>query len=177
MYHLTKVPTIVRRGDTFIPEGDSHAWREYQQWLAAGNTPEPAPGSDMASKISEAVLRIDAEADAITRDVVGERLAEYQKAEKEAQAFKDAGYLGTAPPSVKAWQDAKAAAGIAWTAQQAADDILATAAQWQSASNAIRAERLLRKERARAAATVAAVDAELQAWSVFVSNMRNQLGV
>jgi hypothetical protein len=126
---------------------------------------------------TKATLRIDAEADAIRKAVMGERATEYQKAEKHAEKFKSDGYTGTVPPGVKSWLDAKNAVGAGWTAQQAADDILVTAATLNSAEDAIRAARLLRKEQAKAAADVAGVDTALAAWAVFVVAIKSQLGL
>ena len=53
----------------------------------------------------------------------------------------DGGYIGDpAPASVASWATAKG-----MTAQQAADDINATAAAWRTAQAAIRAARLLER--------------------------------
>jgi hypothetical protein len=126
---------------------------------------------------AKAALKIDADADAIRRAVLGERATEYQKAQKHAEKFKADGYVGNVPPGVKSWLDAKNAVGANWTAQQAADDILTTAASLDGAEDAIRAARLLRKEQAKAAADVAAVDTALAAWGVFVAAIKSQLGL
>ena len=119
-----------------------------------------------------AIAKIDADTDAINTAVVGSRAQEYELAEKHAQAYKDAGYTGTVPSSVQSWATAKT-----WTATQAADDILATAAQWRGAQAAIRAARLLRKEQVRNAADTAGITAAMTAWAGFVAYMRGQLGV
>ena len=44
-YQLTQGDAILRLEDsTFIPRDDRNTdYQEYQQWLAAGNTPLPAP--------------------------------------------------------------------------------------------------------------------------------------
>ncbi len=119
-----------------------------------------------------AVLRIDADADAIYGAVIGNRGEEYRTAESEASAFIAGGYTGDAPPSVAGWATAKG-----WTAQQAADDIAATAAAWRGAQAAIRAQRLLRKEQVRSAADSAALDTALAAWGGFAAAVRQQLGL
>lgn len=115
------------------------------------------------------IKQIDADADAIYRDVQGNRGNEYALAESDATAFKAAGYTGTAPSSVQSWATAKGQ-----TATWAADDILSTATAWRAAMSAIRANRLARKEQARTATDLAPVAA---AWTAFVVGIRSALGV
>lgn len=67
--------------------------------------------------------------------------AEYEQAERDATAFKAAGYAGAVPGSVSVWATAKG-----WTARQAADDILAAAAMLRAKLLQIRAVRLAGKE-------------------------------
>ena len=132
----------------------------------------PAPAYDLAAARSALVVQIDRDADAIYAAVIGNRTTEYQMAEADAQAFKDAGYTGIVPASVQCWADVKVQ-----TAQWAADDILTTASAWISAQGAIRANRLARKEDARNAADEAAVAAVVNQWTAFVATIRAQLGV
>lgn len=84
---------------------------------------------------------IDAAADAARRAVAGDplRAVEYDRAASQAKAFADAGYQGEMPPMVAAW----AISGR--TAQQAADDILREAAQYNGALVQLRATRLQAK--------------------------------
>lgn len=150
------------------------------QWVRQWEVLALSPG-EVASALSTATralaLRIDAEADAIRNAVLGGRTTEYQAAEADALAFKAAGYAGPVPPGVKSWLDAKTAVGAGWTAQQCADDILATAASWRSAEAAIRSNRLLRKLQAEAATTQAGIDAADAAWGVFTAAVKVRLGV
>lgn len=118
-----------------------------------------------------ALKGIDADVDAIYSALIGNRQAEYDTAEREAQAYKDAGYSGTVPASVQAWETAKK-----WTAKQAADDILAASAAWRAAQADIRANRLARKEDVRNAKDPAAVEAVMTTWAAYVEKTRTALG-
>jgi hypothetical protein len=137
----------------------------------------------LADAINVATLRIDADADAIRDAVLGGRTAEYQKAMSDAQAFQSAGFAGTVPAGVQSWLDAKTAAGakdangVAWTAQDAAQDILNTGGAWSSAQDSIRAARLLRKELTKIAATGADIATQMAAWNSFVAFIRPRLGL
>jgi len=128
--------------------------------------------SALPQKIQGLIAKIDADTDSLYAAVVGNRAAEYTVAETEATAYAGAGYTGTVPASVASWATAKG-----WTAQQAADDINATAAAWRTAQAAIRAARLLRKEQARTAADLAALATTRAQWAGFVAAIREQLGV
>jgi hypothetical protein len=159
-----------------------------QGWeVLAERPPEPAPTRDALA----AALRIDAEADAIRNAVLGGRTTEYQDAYADALAFKAAGYASDpVPTGVKTWYDAKTSVGAGWTAQQCADDIIATGASWKAAQDAIRAARLLRKLQIVAAgeqivsattladltAAVANFDAALAGWNAFVVAIKTELG-
>lgn len=141
-------------------------------------TPEEIADFDAARAVplerlqTEAAMRIDRDVDLIYAAVIGNRQAEYEAAEREAQAYHDAGYEGDVPPLVQAWATAKA-----WTGQQAADDILAQAVAWRGAQAQIRAARLGRKEQVRMASNAAGVDAAMMAWTAFVAAARAQLGI
>lgn len=151
---ITKTPDVV--------EGDEYDGASFKH--------PPAPAlSDIKANV---IRSIDADVDAIYAAVIGNRQAEYDLAEKDAQAYKAAGYAGTVPASVQAWADAKKQ-----TAKWAADDILATSANWRTLQADIRAYRLGRKEDARNAADVAGVDAVMTTWAEYVTRTRAALGV
>lgn len=117
---------------------------------------------------AEALRRIDAETDAIYADVIGNRGAEYEAAERDAQAWVDAGSTGTAPATVASWS---AASGM--SEAEAAADILAQAQAWRGAMQQIRGQRLGSKALVRSGS----VDLALSGWATFVAAIRAQLGV
>ncbi|MDH0343606.1 hypothetical protein [Chromobacterium haemolyticum] len=147
MYRLTKQSDgVIRVADgAYIPKGHRW-WDEYELWRQQGNQPEP---QFVLGELQEQLLRdIDVATDVARNETLGSelRLAEYQRAAAEAQAFKDAGYKGEAPPAVRSWAEAKG-----WDGQQAADSILAKAAACEQALYAIRDARLKGKEAVRQA--------------------------
>lgn len=109
--------------------------------------------------------QLDAAADAVRLAVVGDplRVVEYQRAAEEALAYQAAGYAGDVPLSVKSAADATGS-----TARQAADEILAMHAAWNTAMYDIRARRLAGKETIRKATskTAASEAADLALTSV-----------
>lgn len=102
-------------------------------------------------------MRVDASADAAYIAIGGPspgRLAEYKQAKADADAFQAAGYAGTVPDTIACWAEAKG-----WTAQQACDDILSTAASWETALAVIRRQRLIGKKNVNAASDADAAQA------------------
>lgn len=115
--------------------------------------PEWVDTETVAEKQARAIVEVDAFADAARLAVVGDaaRIKEYEDAQLGAEQYRDAGYTGPVPPAVASWAYAKRREE--WTAQQAAEDILAASARWYAALRGIRAMRLDAKETIRAAAT------------------------
>jgi len=134
--------------------------------------PSDAVDAQFAANKAALIKSIDTDADRIYADVIGYRASEYLQAEQDALAYKNAGYAGTVPTGVSTW-----AAATGWTAQQAADDILLTAANWRAAQAQIRGTRLAKKEQAKAATNDEELGAVTVSWSSFVTNIRTQLGV
>lgn len=148
-----------------------------QQWVVSSlftsqADEQSAVDADLQSGKQAAVLKIDADTDALYSAVLGRRAEEYTSAASDAALYKSAGYTGTVPPGVASWATAKG-----WTATQAADDILVTAAAWIGAQNAIRAARLLRKEQVRTATNSAGVAEALAAWAGFLGYIHKALGM
>lgn len=90
---------------------------------------------------------VDAAADTARAKVAGDplRAVEYERAASEAKAFAAANYQGEVPPMVAAWAIGER------SAQQAADSILAEAAQYNAALVHLRTVRLTAKELIRTA--------------------------
>ncbi|MDR7024233.1 hypothetical protein [Pseudomonas peli] len=97
---------------------------------------------------------VDASADAARSKVAGDalRAVEYATAASEAKAFVAANYQGEVPPMVAAW------AINGRTPQQAADSILAEAAQYNAALVQLRTVRLNAKELIRNAMAAGQVE-------------------
>lgn len=97
---------------------------------------------------------VDTAADAARAAVAGDplRAEEYKAAAAEAQAFAAADYLGEVPPMVAAW------AINGRTPQQAADDILREAGQYNAAMVQLRTVRLQAKELIRNAMAAGQVE-------------------
>lgn len=138
----------IPRGAVFVEPpatgGSQVAQWTGESWVVLPQRPQIS--IDRAALIAD----IDRRADAIRLSIVGDpvRVEEYRLARDEAAAYVSAGYTGAVPPTVQTWATAKT-----WTAQQAADDIAATAQAWESALYAIRSIRLIGKESVRSAAT------------------------
>lgn len=107
----------------------------------------PLEQPSSAQVAQQLIASIDAAADTARRAVAGDplRAVEYDRARIEAEHYAAAGYQGTVPPMVAAW------AINGRTPQQAADSILAEAAQYNAALVQLRTVRLGAKELIRAA--------------------------
>jgi hypothetical protein len=133
---------------------------------------DEAAATALAAAVAALVAQIDIDVDAIYAAIVGNRLAEYNDAAADAAAYKAAGYSGAAPAGVQSWADAKG-----WTARQSADDILAAAARLTALRDTIRAQRLAKKEQARAATDAAGVNAAIVAWAGALVAIRTAAGI
>ncbi|KRC36227.1 hypothetical protein ASE28_01450 [Acidovorax sp. Root219] len=153
---------------SFVPE--LRGWVTDNQLL--GDPHKELTYDDWPAQVAVAVARIDADVDAIYSAAIGLRQAEYEMAERQAQAFVDAGYEPPVPGMVQSWANAKG-----WPPAAAAEDILVVATQWRGAQELIRTQRLLRKEQARGAVGPAGLAATMATWTGFVAAARAQLGL
>lgn len=122
--------------------------------LDANGFPMLASSVPKILTVDELCARIDLAADSARRAVAGDplRAVEYANAATEAKVFTDANYQGAVPPMVAAW------AINGRTAQQAADNILAEAAQYNTALVQLRTVRLNAKELIRNAMAAGQVE-------------------
>lgn len=143
------IPELIRRTAILSPTT-----------LLFWNDGEPAfrETAALVDVIAAAVLQVDVIADHARAAVVGDpvRVKEYERAQQQAEQYRDAGFAGTVPAGVACWAVAKE-----WTPQRAAEDILAASARWLGALDGIRALRLQAKEDIRRATTNAQVDSIL----------------
>lgn len=124
------------------PPSPAHVWDEGQWILSEENAAEllRIEGERLCANIDKA-------ADRARRTLAGDplRAMEYQQAALQAQAFRNEGYPKKAvPPAVAAWMVKGR------TARQAADQILAKAAEFDSNLLALRELRLKAKAQIRA---------------------------
>jgi len=136
------------------------------------NLEEEELQASFIAKQTQFIKQVDVDVDLIYALAIGNRGPEYDQAAADANEFKDNGYVPPVPTSVNSWAIAKD-----WTAQDSADDIIAAANRLGSARDAIRANRLLRKEQARNATTMSGLSLISQQWNGFVAVVRSQLGV
>ncbi|MNJ52836.1 hypothetical protein D3C77_481910 [compost metagenome] len=110
----------------------------------------------LAAALIVAAQQVDLAADAARTSVLTDplRALEYERAAVEARTFAAAGYVGAMPPAVQAWANA-----AELEPQSAADTIIAQAAAWEAALYAIRAARLMGKQRLLKAASHIAAEA------------------
>lgn len=156
-----------------VTEAERKSWVLYRANEARdGVELKPEPSYDLAGNKTALIKQIDADVDAIYDETIGSRSDEYNQANADATAFAAGNYEGDVPNSVQAWANAKG-----WTAQVATDDILATAALWITARDAMRTNRLAKKEAARVAVSKEELLAVANGWAAFRTFIRSQLGI
>jgi hypothetical protein len=143
-------------------------WR--QTWLVCELDVDRYADKLAKLKLSN-ISRIDAEADAIIRDCIGERATQYQRAEAQARSHV-ANQSGPVPNMIAALMPIKNQ-----TALQVAREIIAQADAWVIADNAIYSNRISAKEIVRNASDDVAANSGLTAWTQFRNAIRSQLGV
>jgi hypothetical protein len=131
---------------------------------------------------ARALQQIDAAGEALRLAVVNQmtmQTEEYRQALQQAQAWRAAGYPETeeqpAPPDVVSWAVAKWR--NSWTAQQAADDILATATLWATVISTVRTLRLANKEDVRHADDTTSINAIVADMRADMRMLAQQLGL
>lgn len=133
---------------------------------------------DVAAEKAAFIIQVKAEAAALTQQVLQGLGSEYELAEKEATAYKAAGYPATPiPSSVQSEINSKAAKGDTITATVACDTILAAATSWRNAQAALRNNRLTVTSAAEVAVDATALDAIKAGRDTFMAALKTQLGI
>lgn len=126
---------------------------------------------DLGTYARDYLMVIDESSDALVGVAIGRRDTEYLMAEKQAQAYIDAGYKGDTFPYVDSWAQAKKA-----NQKWAADNIIETAASWRAIQSDVRAKRLKAKEDVRNAHSADAIDEIVNQWYKYIDIIKKQLG-
>lgn len=167
----TPAPTFNISTQTCVRDGIEFAngqWR--YKWLVSDMSVTEIAARLETRKVT-LIKQIDAQADQIIRDCIGERATQYQRAEAQARSY-IANQSGSVPQMIQALMPIKNQ-----TALQVATDIIAQADAWVAADNSIYANRIRAKELIRVAQTENAIGAGLAQWGQFEIVIRNQLGV
>lgn len=157
--------SVIRDGCIFNNDRWEYKWR-------VDALPPDQIQIKLSNKIGSVLRKIDLDADLIYSEALGNRATEYAQAEKDATAYRDAGYAGEVPEYVQAW-----ALATGKSSQWAADSILSTAQSWRNAQAAIRLNRLICKELAKKATTSDEFDSVEAQWAGFVVAIKTQLGI
>jgi len=137
-------------GLTTLPRpSDNHSWSG-NAWIFDATL----QAANLQALTVDLCQSVDTAADAARSAVAGDplRAVEYDRARLEAEQFAAAGYQGNVPAMVAAW------AINGRTAQQAAENILAEAAQYNTALVQLRTVRLNAKELIRTAMAAGQVE-------------------
>jgi hypothetical protein len=155
MYKLNQFGGVIRESDgAFIPADEANRdYAAYLAWVAEGNT--PTPYTPPPRPVAELVDAIDTHVADIYSNW-SRFQQEYLLRQQAAQAFKDAGYAGDPGPWVSAYAVAASTATNTITNQQAADTILAQAANLNAALQQLGALRMRKYEVMNAADAVTA---------------------
>ncbi len=152
-----------------VPVIDGDVWR--QVWQVEPLAAEKVTAS-FAERQKQLAHRIDTEMDGVIQHVVGARAAEYERAEREAAEFRDAGYEGDVPAYVQADADA-----YQQTPRWSAERILTAAEKGRVFQMRVRDVRLSNKARVAMARTHEALDEAEKAWTLAWGEMRAAVGL
>ena len=152
------------------------------QWPHNGLPPPAKPIVYTTTELLDAakaffILQVKSEAGALTQQVLSGLGSEYELAEKEATAYKEAGYTGAISSSVQSEINSKAAKGLTITATTACSNILAAATGWRNAQAALRNNRLATTSAAEVAIDATSLDAIKAQWVAFMAALRLQLSI
>src|SRR3990167_8694229 len=152
-------------------------WQVVELYPVAADKAE-AIAAKLAANKAAFILQVKSEAGQLTQQVRSGLGSEYELAEKEATAYKAAGYPATPiPGSVQSEINSKATKGVTITATTACNTILTAATGWRNAQSALRDNRLVTVSAAEVAVDGAALDVIKADRAAFMAALKTQLGV
>lgn len=138
--------------------------------------PAPSPAVNLAALKADAIAKTYRDVDAVYDAAVGRRTTEYQKAEEDARAYREAGYIGDVSTRISKYAE-KNPTGQPQTNQWAADQIIARADAFHEAEDSMRDVRFDCQAAMRAATSAEELATAVAAWNTFVAEMRQTLGL
>jgi len=161
---------------------------EYEQrWevVEKYETPElkaTAIAAELATAKTNFTRQVKSDAGAITQQFLQGLESEYDLAEKEATAFKAAGYPeptseAPLPGSIQDEIASKAARGITITATVACNNIIIASTGWRNAQAELRRKRLTVASETYSAVDFSELDEIKTQWQTFMTNLYTMLGI
>lgn len=158
-----------------------------QRWeiIELFETPE-LKATAMAAELTTAkttfIRQVKTDAGALTQQFLQGLESEYDLVEKQATAYRDAGYPDQTsevplPSSVQDEIASKAARGITITATVACNNIIIASTGWRNAQAELRLKRLTVASEAYSAVDFIALDEVKTQWQTFITNLYTMLGM
>lgn len=162
--------------DSAIPTDRTfrHLWTDTSPELVIDIPPEAVL---LSLEKTAFILQVKTEAGTFTQQVLKGLNSEYELVEKEATAYKAAGYPETIPNSVQDEIASKAAKGITINAMVACDAILIASTNWRNAQATLRRNRLTIVSAAEVAVDGTALNDIKARWTDFMASLRTSCGV
>jgi hypothetical protein len=123
------------------------------------------------------ILQVKSEAGEFTTQVLQGLSSEYEITEREATAYRLAGYPAATetvplPSSIQSEVNSKVIKGVIITATEACDTILAAATVWRTAQASLRDNRLIASSMAEVAVDTSSLDAVKTNWAAFIATQK-----
>jgi len=158
-----------------------------QRWeiVELYETPElkaTAIAAELTTAKTTFIRQVKADAGALTQQFLQGLESEYDLAEKQAMAYRDAGYPDPTsevplPSSIQDEISSKAARGITITATVACNNIIIASTGWRSAQAELRRKRLTVASEAYSAVDFVVLDEVKAQWQTFMEGLYTMLGM